>query len=352
MPHAFGWQHRARDLPRRPNPYPMPRLLALAVLTLLLPAVHAQEILLRSQLTDVAEAQGRKTTAWLTLGVTDMTRVFFFNGDYGAIGAIGGSDGFPLFDWYLITLHAGASHDLMSGPLTFAVGADLGIAQYTLGEFAETDSLGNDIGTYRPSSGMSPQQLTLFGEARTSIVAGRLGIFLDIGSGYPRDALRLAVANSDARSGLFLDVEARTAVQNWIINGGGRITAYLIDDFSANGGLLDLNGDSGQSALRFDARLGAAYPIGNGEVGLVLAFALANSNTFNFTGDGMPVEEKDLTYRLTGIPYARFSSENSPLDFYIKLAVQHEDADVGLPIIGDTAFAPWLGLTVGTAYRF
>jgi hypothetical protein len=194
------------------------------------------------------------------------------------------------------------------------------------------------IGQVERSSGLAPQNLTVFGEIQRPAYAMRVGYLADLGpSGSDSDER----PNSDRQNAFQFGIDGRTYTGPVRLYGGADYFLTLPRTTSAG---VDV--DHGDVAVLHG---GAGYVFGVTEIGVTALYRI------NREGSPEPtVATRDLSsgYNFSLVPYVTYAPAQGPLAVTIKGALQREYHDYGFAVAGNNDLAPRLGITAGITYGF
>ena len=302
----------------------------------------------------VQRVASKSGTVWLNLQYGVVDSYFDGDGDSRDLGAFTLPQGIELDTDAEITttvLHLGGSYTVHRiGDLDLDLGADLGVANQTL----NTQAVEQVQPATELSSGFTPQNLALFGELNAPQYALRVGYLFDLGP-EPNGAEEER-ENSDRQDALLLGVSGQYQQPSFRLFGGfdyfltfeGEETATLptgseVEVSYDQGDVYKLHGGAG---LRFaqNFELGAALIYRVKSEGVLDETQGGDIDPAAFAGAPNPYGDSQV---LSIAPYLSYTAVDSPLQLYVKGAVQREYYDYGYALAGDNDIAPQLGVTAG-----
>ena len=305
----------------------------------------------------VQKMPAKSGTVWLNLQYGVVDSYFDGGGDSQGLGAFtvplpqgGGLDVDTDAEITTTVLHLGGAYTVHQiGDLDLDLGADLGIANQTLKTQAVEQIMQPAT---ELSSGFTTQNLTLFGELNAPAYALRAGYLFDLGP--EPDAAEGERENSDRQDALLLGVSGQYRQPSFRLFGGFDYFLTFEEEETAtlNGAEATVTQDHGDV---YKLHGGAGLRLGESfELGAALIYRIKSEGSLNETagGDmeasfpGQPNPYGD-SQALSIAPYLNYTAADSPLQLYVKGAVQREYYDYGYALAGSNDIAPQLGVTAG-----
>lgn len=249
-------------------------------------------------------------------------------------------------------VHVGGSYTLRQiGNWGLNLGADLGLA----GQHVTADAVPGVVEGTDRRSGLTPQNLSLFGELASSNYTVRTGYLFDLARSGTAEGLE----TTDREHAVLMGVEGETSLQMLHLFGGVDYFVTLpaervelrqsstgvqrirVDD---RGNLLNMRIGVGLNYKAFDVGIMALYRI-NGRSGSNA------SNISQLAEFGAPNEfDRGNVFSLS--PYLTLTPAQLPFQFSVKAALQREYHDYGYAIFGSNDIAPRFGGSFGVIYSF